>query len=320
MARDLKERLTCSAFSTASGEQLFGTAPIWERCICVEVPLPWNQNLFLSNFFQDHLLTDYLTQCTQKIPGLRILGIVNNNEEPTRGIRVLAFDKSGGNPGKSSYLFPKDSFKETLSTLIREPDCSLLKPYAENSEGIRDYVVCTHGNRDVCCGFWGYQLYKELCDNYATEKVRFWRASHIGGHKFAPTLLSLDDARYWGRVEARDFARIINREFDVEDINAMYRGKATCRSAQEQLIEKELLNRFGWDLDVQQVSIRLLGSHGCKSEYTVAISAARDPDAIVIEYVFVIEENVTGLTYGCTARPTFNSGKRYSIVGASRFD
>ena len=74
--------------------------------------------------------------------------------------------------------------------------------YRQDTALVRDIVVCTHGSRDVCCGRFGYQVYDILRRRYMVRgKIRVWRSSHIGGHRFAPTLIDYPEARYWGHLE-----------------------------------------------------------------------------------------------------------------------
>ena len=46
-------------------------------------------------------------------------------------------------------------------------------------------LVCTHGSRDRCCGTLGGAIYAKA-HKKAPDQV--WQASHLGGHRFAPTL------------------------------------------------------------------------------------------------------------------------------------
>ena len=314
MRKQLKERLTCSGFSAFSGESLFGTAPIWDGCICIEIPLPWEPDILFSDFFRRHFLSEELNQYSKDFPRFRIIGITSDSSTPENGIRVLSFQNDGHKSVKTSYAFPEEEFRSRLLSLINNGDCKSIKPFMESSDGAQDYLVCTHGNRDVCCGFWGYQLYKQLADNYSSPSVRIWRASHIGGHKFAPTVVSLDDARFWVRVEAKSFAHVIHREKKMETINPMYRGKATCRSFQEQLIEKEFFSMFAWDLDHKQLEIQLSKDDVLGAEYTVSLIDTKHYDNVCTRYQVRIQKEPDILTYGCITKPSFNSGKQYRVV------
>ena len=77
-----EEKLTCPEFSTSVEEPLAGTAPLWEWCICIEVPLPWDTDILYSKFFQDNLLTTELKGYSESIPGLRIQALASDKNMP----------------------------------------------------------------------------------------------------------------------------------------------------------------------------------------------------------------------------------------------
>ena len=60
------------------------------------------------------------------------------------------------------------------------------------------YLVCTNGQRDLCCARYGLPAYRALRE-VAGERV--WQTSHLGGHRFAPNVLTLPDGVMYGRVE-----------------------------------------------------------------------------------------------------------------------
>ncbi|MFD0317702.1 sucrase ferredoxin [Streptomyces flavalbus] len=60
-------------------------------------------------------------------------------------------------------------------------------------------LVCTNGRRDRCCALLGRPLAAEL----ATSGVPgVWEVTHLGGHRFAPTVLVLPYGYAYGRAEA----------------------------------------------------------------------------------------------------------------------
>ena len=60
--------------------------------------------------------------------------------------------------------------------------------------------MCDPERRDTRCGRWGTLLHIELAAR-ATD-VRIWHCSHTGGHRFAPTAITLPDGRAWAYVDA----------------------------------------------------------------------------------------------------------------------
>ena len=63
------------------------------------------------------------------------------------------------------------------------------------------YLVCTHGRRDRCCALFGVSVYTALTE-VAPEAT--WQTSHLGGHRFAATLLALPEGICFGQVEATE--------------------------------------------------------------------------------------------------------------------
>lgn len=62
-------------------------------------------------------------------------------------------------------------------------------------------LVCTHGKRDRCCAKWGQPVYDALCKR---EDIELWQTSHLGGHRFAATLLCLPQGICYGWLEPED--------------------------------------------------------------------------------------------------------------------
>ncbi len=57
-------------------------------------------------------------------------------------------------------------------------------------------LVCTNGKRDRCCAKWGMPLFRILSGIHTDT----WETSHIGGHRFAPTLVWLQTGICLGRI------------------------------------------------------------------------------------------------------------------------
>ncbi|MGX2994096.1 sucrase ferredoxin [Streptomyces sp. JNUCC 64] len=60
-------------------------------------------------------------------------------------------------------------------------------------------LVCTNGRRDRCCALLGRPLARELAES-GTPGV--WEVTHLGGHRFSPTVLVLPYGYAYGRVGA----------------------------------------------------------------------------------------------------------------------
>lgn len=62
-------------------------------------------------------------------------------------------------------------------------------------------LVCTNGRRDRCCAKWGVPVYRELSRR---DDLDVWQTTHLGGHRFAATLLTLPHGVCYGRVEPQE--------------------------------------------------------------------------------------------------------------------
>lgn len=61
-------------------------------------------------------------------------------------------------------------------------------------------LVCTNGRRDRCCAVRGRPLAAELA---ASGGADAWEVTHLGGHRFSPTMLVLPYGYAYGRVDGR---------------------------------------------------------------------------------------------------------------------
>ncbi|GGX70741.1 sucrase ferredoxin [Streptomyces minutiscleroticus] len=67
-------------------------------------------------------------------------------------------------------------------------------------------LVCTNGRRDRCCALLGRPLAAELA---ASDVAGAWEVTHLGGHRFSPTLLVLPFGYAYGRAEAHTVKEVL---------------------------------------------------------------------------------------------------------------
>ncbi len=84
----------------------------------------------------------------------------------------------------------------------------LARPAAYTSAQGPLYFVCTNGQRDRCCARYGLPTYAAL-----REKVgeRVWQATHLGGHRFAPNVLTLPQGVLYGRVHPENVPQFVEQ-------------------------------------------------------------------------------------------------------------
>ena len=121
-----------------------------------------------------------------------------------------------------------------------EPSLSAPRGFSAVSDPL--VLICTHGKRDACCAVHGRAFLKGLSQ---ANRALVWESSHIGGHRFAATCVTLPAGHYYGRLHATDAnplleATMQNRLFDLRT----YRGFATLPVA-AQVAEGELRKSLG---------------------------------------------------------------------------
>lgn len=102
-------------------------------------------------------------------------------------------------------------------------------------------LVCTHGTRDACCAVRGRPIVATLAKARPDE---VWECTHLGGHRFAGTLLSLPDGACLGRLDPDTAVAAVTALRDGAVDAAFLRG--TTR----------------WIPPVQAAIVAVLGAHG----------------------------------------------------------
>ncbi|MDQ0406760.1 sucrase ferredoxin [Streptomyces sp. NBC_01723] len=203
---------TCSTVSRDLDEPVSGTAPTATTWLLLEQPGPWGAKALTSSHL-DPALGRTLEEAV-KGTGVRVGLIRRPGRHADRGTpverRVYAAHTVPGNVW-------------VHATTIRDPRRLLDLDFAALGRGDhRGFdsaldggphlgdplaLVCTNGKRDRCCALLGRPLAAELAASGATG---VWEVTHLGGHRFSPTVLVLPHGYVYGRVQAHDVKEILH--------------------------------------------------------------------------------------------------------------
>jgi hypothetical protein len=89
-------------------------------------------------------------------------------------------------------------------------------------------AVCAHGKHDQCCAVRGRSACKAIADAYPDFT---WECSHLGGDRFAATMLVLPEGLCYGRVDSTDSAGLVRRYLDGRLDNRFLRGRTSLPHA-----------------------------------------------------------------------------------------
>lgn len=243
----------CAIANRQSGEDLIGTAGHYQTYVLIECPLPWAAKVFTSGCIPPEL-RQYV-KAIRAERSVQFLAINRGAAASEDALRVMVYEKTvpsdlaRSDDSSESSVYRGHEFK--LDNLTQVVDCleahwqgdRLGKPITQ-----RDILVCTHGMRDKCCAKFGQPFFREA--THAAKQgdlpnTRVWRVSHIGGHRFAPTAISMPDGRYYGRLTLSALQAVLTRSGSIDQMRSVYRGWGLLPKPL-QVLERQLLLHHGW--------------------------------------------------------------------------
>jgi hypothetical protein len=209
----------CSNQSLARGDPLYGTASVGRTWVLLELSGPWGRSALLESVA---ILEPTLGRAIARrfeMAGMRIAGI-------RRTGRRLA------TPRWRWFIAQSDEGAETLYRgEVSGPrdylDIALDGSDGESSAGPL-VAVCAHGKHDQCCAVRGRGAVAAIAARYPEST---WECSHLGGDRFAATMLILPEGLCYGRVDSTDPARLVQLYLDGRLDNGFLRGRTSLPHA-----------------------------------------------------------------------------------------
>lgn len=221
----------CSALSADADEPLAGTAPTDASWLFVERPGPWGPQALTDSRLDPAVAAHLAGLPNTRVQLIRKPGR-DTGDAATGPIRIFA-----------ARAMP-DGVRVTGGAVETERDLLDIHPESHRlTEHDRPLLlVCANGKRDRCCAERGRPVAAALAERWAEET---WETTHLGGHRFAATMLALPSGLVLGRLDAS------NAEQTVEEVLAgnvpglLTRGRVGV-SAAEQAAELHLLRELAF--------------------------------------------------------------------------
>jgi Sucrase/ferredoxin-like len=180
-------RELCSDVDLAVGDDPHGSAARFDSFVVVEQRGSFGREAGVDALRAvDPVRADALLA----VPGLRPFAIRPVGRAETSGVRT----RFAGRTGPDAWLAPIDELPADAPS--DRPSGSAWEPL---------FAVCTNGSRDRCCALKSRDLavlmHRELDDPDAGEDATVVEVSHLGGHRFAPTMLVLPTGYAYGRLD-----------------------------------------------------------------------------------------------------------------------
>jgi hypothetical protein len=250
----------CADRSRRSGEDLIGSAPAYETYIFIECPQPWTANVWDSKSVPPNLKA-FVENVNRSHREIKFLLISADKPNPSSKTRVMVFHR---------HLAPSAGYTRREFRVSLEKVAPFIQRYLANPEAIalqfptdrpiRDFFICTHGSHDKCCARYGYPFFRQartITLTLGLRNIRVWQVSHIGGHRFAPTMMSFPDGRYYGALDTQSLVAIAQRQGDIRSMEKIYRGWGIV-PRNVQVLERELMLQYGWDWFNYRVNCQIL--------------------------------------------------------------
>ncbi len=181
----------CAGASRDDGEPMPGTAPVEDRWLMVEHDAPWGAKALAESRLPDDVRAALLG-----LDGVRVQLIRRHGRaDAGRGVTVLAATVGADGEvalGRTVLDDVGGVLELDLAALVsgRQP----LPPYAGPV-----WLVCTNGRRDVCCAESGRPVAAALARRWPEAT---WETTHLGGHRFAGTMVAWPAGVCLGRLDA----------------------------------------------------------------------------------------------------------------------
>ena len=91
------------------------------------------------------------------------------------------------------------------------------------------YAVCTNGKHDACCSTLGIPVYNAMVQQAGADKV--WQVSHMGGHRFAATLIAFPQGIQYGYLDPHHAEEVVINHRAGYILTHKYRGRSSYGNA-----------------------------------------------------------------------------------------
>ena len=228
------ERQYCSELSLAAGEPMVGTADRVDVWLLLEYKPVWRARAVTDNDLSPEIRA-WLDRQMESVTGRGLKPRLQfiRRPEVDRGESTLFVGTADG-------LFRFESVGYDAITAVDVADTSSMQCVEAPQ-----YFVCTNGQRDLCCARFGLPAYARLREVVGD---RAWQTTHLGGHRFAPNVLTLPQGILYGRVRPDDVPGFVA---DVESgrlARDHVRGRSVLPAeaqAAEMALDEEMLELVG---------------------------------------------------------------------------
>ena len=209
------KRQPCSNQSLARNDPMYGTASAGSSWVLLELAGGWGHSAFLQSpaIIDPEIGRAIVRRVEAK--KMRIAAIRKHGRRPAMP-RWRWFVAQAGVGTEALYYGEVSDPREYLDLALDGTDGSL------STDPL--VAVCAHGKHDQCCAVRGRSACRAIAANYPDFT---WECSHLGGDRFAATMLLLPEGLCYGRVDSTDSADLVRMYLEGRLNNRFLRGRTS---------------------------------------------------------------------------------------------
>ncbi|MFJ3392900.1 sucrase ferredoxin [Leifsonia aquatica] len=279
--------LPCSDRARERGDPLPGTAGFGERWLLVEIESGWGRHAFFDSALDPAIGAALVARAEDagiRPLAIRRTGLRAGERRAQASWRWALVD---ARPGRTSLRWgrvddPADLLDLPLDGTAGEPSD---RPV---------YAVCTHARHDQCCAVRGRPVVEALANTFPDET---WECSHLGGDRFAATMIVFPHGLLYGGVPAADASDVVARYAEGRVDPRYLRGRTSLTTV-AQAAEAVARDVSG---DVAIDAYRVISEHPHPHGWTVEL--AHDDGAVVVEVAERLSEPLLSTCAATIAHP-----------------
>lgn len=209
----------CAIAARQHETPLCGTAPRVDVWFLLEYPLPWGSHATTHNDLPPAVM-DTLQAQVEASPNARLQFIKREERQTFDNLTLYIALVNEQQPVLYEITLG------TITDLLQLDFAAFLQrdpAVAQYRTAQPLFLVCTNNQRDSCCAR-GLPIYDTLRHH---EGIAVWQTTHIGGHRYAATLIAFPHSIYYGHVEVTDVAAIVTAQNQGQVHLPKMRGR-TC--------------------------------------------------------------------------------------------
>jgi Sucrase/ferredoxin-like len=202
-------------------EPLSGSAVRYSRFLLLEVPGPWGTSALVGRHMEESVAQRLASAAAATDTHVLLIRRTGRHPagDPAARDGAMAWAIADTSPGTERVLW--GSWRDPADLL--DLDLAAALPATADATGPqRLALVCTNGKRDQCCALRGRPVAGAIA---AATDWDTWECSHLGGHRFAATIMLLPTGDMFGWLD-QESALEVMRRFDAGQlVLSHFRGR-----------------------------------------------------------------------------------------------